>query len=238
MILDQIDHGVRTPAELRSLAAQANERLDGAPAGEILSWAFAEFGSRLAVTSSMSDAVMIHLAEQVAAGIDVIFLDTGYHFAETIGTRDAVESIYDVHVVNVLPELSVSEQDARYGKDLFARDPDLCCRMRKVEPLARVLAPYLAWATGVRRTDSLGRAGTPVVSFSESKQMIKVAPIATWTDDDVADYVEQHGLISNPLLADGYLSIGCEPCTAKPAGDDARGGRWAGLGKTECGIQL
>ena len=228
----------RTPAELRALAAEANERLEGAPAEEILRWAFAEFGARLAATSSMSDTVMIHLAERVAPGIDVIFLDTGYHFAETIGTRDAVEAIFDVHVVNVTPELSVAEQDVAYGKDLFARDPDQCCRMRKVEPLARVLAPYTAWATGVRRTDSVGRANTPVVSWSESKQMIKIAPIAGWTDDDVADYAEQHGLISNPLLADGYLSIGCEPCTAKPTGDDLRAGRWAGLGKTECGIQL
>ncbi len=217
---------------------EANERLADAPALEILQWAFAEFGAGLAVTSSMSDTVMIHLAEQVAPGMDVIFLDTGYHFAETIGTRDAVEAIFDVHVVNVQPELSVAEQDAKYGKDLFARDPDACCRMRKVEPLARVLKPYAAWATGVRRSDSLGRANTPVVSYAESKQMIKIAPIATWTDDDVADYVEAHGLISNPLLADGYLSIGCEPCTSKPTDDDARGGRWAGLGKTECGIQL
>lgn len=233
-----VDQAVRTPAQLRLLAEEANERLDRAPASEILSWAFAEFGPRLAVTSSMADTVMIHLAEQIAPGIDVIFLDTGYHFAETIGTRDAVESIFDVNVVNVRAELSVSEQDARYGKDLFAREPDACCRMRKVEPLARVLAPYVAWATGVRRSDSLARAKTPVVSYSENKQMIKVAPIATWTDDDVVDYVDQHGLISNPLLAEGYLSIGCEPCTVKPTGDDVRGGRWAGLGKTECGIQL
>ena len=233
-----VDQAVRTPARLQSMAEQANERLEGASASEILSWAFTEFGSRLAVTSSMADTVMIHLAEQIAPGIDVIFLDTGYHFAETIGTREAVESIFDVNVVNVRPELSVSEQDARYGKDLFAREPDVCCRLRKVEPLARVLAPYVAWATGVRRSDSVGRANTPVVSYSENKQMIKVAPIATWTDDDVVDYVERHGLISNSLLAEGYLSIGCEPCTVKPTGDDARGGRWAGLGKTECGIQL
>lgn len=233
-----VDQAVRTPGDLRLLAAEADRKLQGASAIEILTWAFEEFGTRLAVTSSMSDTVMIHLAERVAPGMDIIFLDTGYHFAETIGTRNAVEAIFDVHVVNVTAELTVAEQDAAYGKDLFAREPDACCGMRKVEPLARVLAPYAAWATGVRRADSLSRARTPLVSFSESKQMIKVAPIATWSDDDVTDYVEQNGLISNPLLADGYLSIGCEPCTAKPSGDDPRSGRWVGLGKTECGIQL
>jgi phosphoadenosine phosphosulfate reductase len=171
--------------------------------------------------------------------MDVIFLDTGYHFVETIGTRDAVSQVYDVNVVNVTPELSVAEQDATYGKDLFASDPDLCCKMRKVEPLGKALAPYAAWATGVRRADSAARARTKVVSYDKNKKMIKVAPIASWTDEQVEAYIAEHSLITNPLLADGYPSIGCEPCTSRPTGDgDPRSGRWAGLGKTECGIQL
>lgn len=225
--------------QLRALAERAGQELEGASAEEILAWGFARFGRRLAVTASMADTVMIHLAEKTAPGMDVIFLDTGYHFVETIGTRDAVEQIFDVNVVNVTPELTVAEQDARYGKDLFASNPDLCCKMRKVEPLGRVLKPYNAWATGLRRVDSARRADTPVVSFDNVKKMVKLAPIARWSDEDVATYIDKHGLISNPLLADGYPSIGCEPCTSRPVdGDDPRSGRWAGRGKTECGIQL
>ena len=225
--------------QLQDLAECAGRALEGAPAEEIMAWGFEQFGRRLAVTSSMADTVMINLAERTAPGLDVIFLDTGYHFVETIGTRDAVQQIFDVNVINATPELTVAEQDAAYGKDLFARDPDLCCQMRKVEPLGRALAPYAAWATGVRRADSARRASTKVVSWDNSKKMVKIAPIAGWSDDQVAAYVEEHGLISNPLLADGYPSIGCEPCTRRPiAGADSRSGRWAGTGKTECGIQL
>lgn len=225
--------------QLRALVERASRELEGAPATEIMAWGFEQFGRRLAVTSSMADTVMIHLAERTAPGLDVIFLDTGYHFVETIGTRDAVEQIFDVNVVNVTPELSVAEQDAVYGKNLFASNPDLCCTLRKVEPLGRALAPYAAWATGIRRSQSARRAGTRVVSWDNSKKMVKIAPIAGWSDDAVAAYAEEHGLISNPLLADGYPSIGCEPCTSRPdAGADARSGRWAGTGKTECGIQL
>ncbi|MBA8794899.1 phosphoadenosine phosphosulfate reductase [Friedmanniella endophytica] len=228
----------RSTDKLETIARDANMRLAHASAQEILAWGFEQFGYRMAVTSSMADTVMVHLAEQVAPGIDVIFLDTGYHFAETIGTRDAVEAMFDVHVVNVTPEQTVAQQDAAHGKDLFATNPDLCCKLRKVEPLNRVLAPYDAWATGVRRADSRSRARTQVVSYSPSKNMIRIAPIAGWSDQDVADYIERHGLIINPLLEDGYPSVGCEPCTSRPVGDDPRSGRWAGLGKSECGIQL
>lgn len=225
--------------ELQDLAERAGQELEGAPAEEIMAWGFELFGHRLAVTSSMADTVMVSLAERTAPGLDVIFLDTGYHFVETIGTRDAVQQIFDVNVINVTPELTVGEQNAIYGKDLFARDPDLCCRMRKVEPLGRALAPYAAWATGIRRADGGRRARTKVVAWDSSKKLVKIAPIAAWSDDQVTAYVERHGLISNPLLADGYPSIGCEPCTSRPlAGADSRSGRWAGTGKTECGIQL
>ncbi|QDP98773.1 phosphoadenylyl-sulfate reductase [Microlunatus elymi] len=228
-----------SPAELEALAERAGRELEGAPAEEIMAWAFARFGRRLAVTSSMADTVMIHLAERTAPGLDVIFLDTGYHFVETIGTRDAVEQVFDVNVINVTPELTVAQQDAKYGKDLFASNPDLCCAMRKVEPLGRALQPYKAWATGVRRADNARRAGTKVVGYDRAKKLVKIAPIAAWSDDEVATYIDDHGLISNPLLADGYPSIGCEPCTSRPIdGSDPRSGRWAGRGKTECGIQL
>jgi phosphoadenosine phosphosulfate reductase len=227
---------VSTVLDLSDLAAQANRDLESASALEILQWAHDEFGSKLVVASSMADTVMIHLAEQVAPGIDVIFLDTGYHFVETIGTRDAVKLVHNVNVINVTPEQTVAEQDATWGKDLFARDPDLCCTLRKVAPLGKALQPYAAWASGLRRVDSPARANTPVVAWDATRKLIRIAPIASWTDEDVARYIEINNLMINPLLDDGYASIGCEPCTRRAAKDDPRAGRWIGFAKIECGI--
>ncbi len=225
-----------TALDLSDLAAQANRDLENASALEILQWAYDEFGSKLVVTSSMADTVMIHLAEQVAPGIDVIFLDTGYHFVETIGTRDAVKLVHNVNVINVTPEQTVAEQDATWGKDLFARDPDLCCALRKVAPLGKALQPYAAWASGMRRSDSPTRTNTPVVAWDATRKLIRIAPIAAWTDEDVARYIEINNLMINPLLDDGYASIGCEPCTRRAPKDDPRAGRWVGFAKIECGI--
>ena len=227
-----------TALDLSEVADRANRDLEGASALEILTWAHREFGSKLVIASSMADTVMIHLAEQVAAGIDVIFLDTGYHFIETIGTRDAVKLVHNVNVINVTPEQTVAEQDATWGKDLFARDPDQCCALRKVAPLGKALVPYAAWATGVRRADSPARANTPLVAWDPGRKLIRIAPIAAWTDEDVARYIEINSLMINPLLEDGYTSIGCEPCTSRAAKEDPRAGRWAGFAKTECGINL
>jgi len=227
-----------TLLDLSELAAQASRELEGATALEILGWAHEEFGGGLVVTSSLADTVMVSLAERVAPGMDVIFLDTGYHFVETIGTREAVRLVHDVNLINVLPELTVAEQDAAYGKDLFRTSPDQCCGMRKVAPLGKALAPYTAWASGVRRADSAARAATPVVAWDPKRRLVKVSPIAAWTDEDVTAYIDENSLMINPLLEDGYPSIGCEPCTVRATGPDARSGRWAGLGKTECGIHL
>jgi phosphoadenosine phosphosulfate reductase len=224
--------------QMRALAIQANRELEDATATEILTWAFERFGSGLVLTSSLADTVMIHLAEQVAPGIDVIFLDTGYHFVETIGTRDAVQAVHNVNLISLTPVQTVAEQDATWGKDLFARNPDQCCALRKVEPLNAALAGYTAWASGLRRADSPARAKTPIVSYDTKRKLIKVAPIARWSDADVADYIERFGLMVNPLLDDGYTSIGCEPCTQRADASDPRSGRWAGIGKTECGIHL
>jgi phosphoadenosine phosphosulfate reductase len=222
---------------LSVLAERAGEELEHAPAEEIVRWAVETFGDRVCATSSMADAVVAHLISQVKPGIDVLFLDTGYHFAETIGTRDAVAAVYDVNVVNVTPELTVAEQDARHGKDLFARNPDLCCAMRKVAPLEKALAPYDAWITGLRRDESSSRADAKVVSWDETKGKVKICPIARWTRADVDAYVAKHGILLNPLLMDGYTSVGCRPCTRRTLeGEDARAGRWAGLSKIECGI--
>jgi len=222
---------------LAEVAERAGDELEGASAAEILRWAAETFGDRLCVTSSMADAVVPHLASVAKPGIDVLFLETGLHFAETIGTRDAVGAVYDVNVVNVQPALTVAEQEATYGPRLWERDPDLCCALRKKAPLERALAPYDAWITGLRRDESPSRAGIKVVSWDAEKAKVKICPIAAWTQDDVDAYVEKHAILLNPLLMDGYTSVGCRPCTRRTLdGEDARAGRWAGFSKTECGI--
>jgi phosphoadenosine phosphosulfate reductase len=227
----------RTAGELRELASIAGPELELAPAELIIEWAVETFGDRFCVTSSMADAALAHLAGQVSPGIDVVFLDTGYHFAETIGTRDAVAATLPVNVVTAQPEQTVAEQDAAYGKDLYRTDPDLCCALRKVAPLQNALERYDAWATGLRRDETHNRVITPVVGWDEQKGKVKVSPLARWSEDDVARYIEDNNVLVNPLLHDGYPSIGCWPCTRRVApGEDKRAGRWAGTNKTECGI--
>ncbi|MEU8587487.1 phosphoadenylyl-sulfate reductase [Streptomyces sp. NPDC048664] len=227
----------RGTEELRELAERAGRELEDASALEILRWAAATFKDRFCVTSSMEDAVVAHLASRAMPGVDVVFLDTGYHFPETIGTRDAVEAVMDVNVITLTPRRSVAEQDAEYGPRLHDRDPDLCCKLRKVQPLEEGLAGYDAWATGLRREESPTRADTPVVGWDEGRRKVKVSPIARWSQEDVEAYIAEHGVLTNPLLMDGYASVGCAPCTRRVlAGEDARAGRWAGRTKTECGL--
>jgi len=225
------------PEQMRTLAEQAAEELADAPAEEVIRWAVDTFGERICVTSSMTDAVIIHLASAVQPGIEVVFLDTGYHFAETIGTRDAVAEVYQVRLLNITPLQTVAEQDAEYGPRLHERDPDQCCALRKVEPLERALKPYAAWINGMRREESPTRADIPVVAYDAKRDMVKISPLAAWTQDDLDAYIADHGVLTNPLFLEGYTSIGCEPCTRKPLpGEDPRAGRWAGNAKTECGL--
>jgi phosphoadenosine phosphosulfate reductase len=227
----------RSEDELRDLVRHAGAELELAPAEVIIEWAVATFGDRFCITSSMADAVLAHLASTVAPGVDVVFLDTGYHFAETIGTRDAVAATLPVNVLSIEPVQSVAEQDATYGKDLFARDPDLCCALRKVKPLEQALRGYDAWATGLRRAETHNRVIAPVIGWDTKKRKVKVSPLARWSDEQIEKYIADNGVLVNPLQYDGYPSIGCAPCTRRvAAGADPRSGRWAGTGKTECGI--
>lgn len=227
----------RDARELRAVVERAAPGLADATATEVAAWAAAEFGGSLAVACSMADAVLPHLVSRSAPGVDVLFLETGYHFPETVATRHRVAALLPIHVVDVLPVLTVAEQDAAYGAELFARDPAACCRMRKVEPLAARLAGYEAWVTGVRRDEAPSRAGTPIVTWDDAHGLVKINPLAAWTLDDLLAYATEYDVTLNPLLTDGYPSIGCEPCTSRVApGDDPRSGRWAGLAKTECGI--
>jgi phosphoadenosine phosphosulfate reductase len=227
----------RSPEELEQLVRHAGAELELAPAEDIIEWAVATFGERFCITSSMGDAVLAHVASRVSPGIDVVFLDTGYHFAETIGTRDAVEATMPVNLITITPVQSVAEQDAAYGPELFARDPDRCCALRKVAPLRDALESYDAWATGLRRAETHNRVIAPVIGWDAKKGKVKVSPLARWTDEQVDTYIAENGVLVNPLQYDGYPSIGCWPCTQRVApGEDPRSGRWAGFAKTECGI--
>jgi phosphoadenosine phosphosulfate reductase len=236
-----------TEEQLRELAERGATEMEGASAVDILRWTDEHFGGvggprgwatcQYVLACNMQDAVMVSLASDVRPGVPVLFLDTGYHFAETIGTRDAVDAVYDIHLLNITPEHSVREQDELLGKDLFARNPNECCRLRKVLPLRRALRGYAAWVSGLRRVEAPTRANAPVIGFDDSFKVVKVNPIAAWTDEEVDQYIADNDVLINPLVDEGYPSIGCAPCTAKPAeGEDPRSGRWQGRNKVECGL--
>lgn len=243
-----------TEDELREIATRGAHEL-GAEASpeDLLRWTAETFGDNFVVASNMQDAALVDLAvnhvdrDLVGGAVKILFLDTGYHFAETIGTRDAVEQVYNhgaerlarpgVEMVNLTPEHSVAEQDELLGRNLFARDPGECCRLRKVMPLRAGLSGYDAWVTGIRRVEAPTRANAPLISFDEGFGLVKINPIAPWSDETMQDYIDSHGVLVNPLVDEGYPSIGCAPCTAKPEpGSDPRSGRWAGRAKTECGL--
>lgn len=238
-VLETASPVLRPTLDLEDIVDSAADALEGASALEVIRWASATFGDRICLTSSMSDAALIHLVSKVKPGIDVLFVDTGYHFAETIGTRDAVEAVYPVNVINVTPTRTVEEQERDLGPRLYGRNPDLCCHLRKVEPLGRALEGYMAWFSGIRRDETTSRKARRVVEWDRRRGMVKVNPILDWSEAEIIDYMADNGVLVNPLHYDDYPSIGCEPCTSRVApGEDPRSGRWAGSGKTECGINL
>lgn len=233
----------RSPEQLEAIALAGAEELGSltdaeATAEQVIAWVVRTFAPEaVAVACSMADAALPHLVAERIPGVDVLFLETGYHFVETIATRDEVARTLDVRIVDVLPELTVAEQDAAHGKDLFARDPAACCAMRKVAPLQAALGGYEVWITGVRREEAPTRANTPLVTWDAKNGLIKVNPVAAWSWQDLSAYAATNGVPMNLLLDYGYPSIGCRPCTRPVAqGEDPRSGRWAGLDKTECGL--
>jgi phosphoadenosine phosphosulfate reductase len=226
-------------SRLRETVHRGARELVGASATEILSWADDALEHRVVVASSMQDAVVVDLAARVRPGFDVVFLDTGYHFAETLLMRDAVSATYDIRLINVQPGQTVEEQDARHGPQLHDRNPDLCCFLRKVTPLNTVLGLYDGWVTGLRRGETASRGAAAPIEWDERRQIVKINPVVDWSDEDVAAYVGEHDILVNLLKSDGYASIGCAPCTARiEPGQDPRSGRWSGTGKSECGIHL
>ena len=214
--------------DLGELAAISAE-LERKPASATVRWAWERFGNCIVLASSFQDAVLLDIAMKAAPDIEVVFLDTQYHFEETLQYVKALETRYDLNLTVMQP---LVEPD-----DLWEIDTNECCTLRKVEPLARALDGKQAWMTGLRRSEAATRANAAVVGLDVGRGVVKVNPIATWSDADVAAYVRDHGLPEHPLRDEGYLSIGCWPCT-RPVGtgEDARAGRWSGTGKVECGL--
>lgn len=218
------------------LVAQWADQLYDADAETILGWAAEHAPGRIAVTLSMENTVLAELASRYLPESDFLFLDTGYHFAETLEVAEQVAKRYPQELVTALPHLSRAEQDSVYGKNLYRNNPTACCRMRKMEPLAVNLSPYVGWVTGLRRVDGPTRAQAPALSLDATGRL-KISPIITWSLADTEDYIAAQQLIIHPLTTQGYPSIGCETCTLPVAeGEDPRAGRWAGSNKTECGL--
>jgi phosphoadenosine phosphosulfate reductase len=221
-----VDFGA-PPAPRPSWFAAVARQLANAPAAEVLAWAVATFGSDLTVATSMQDGVLVDLAVRADPGVEVVFLDTGFHFAETLETARRIEARYGLNLVRLRPD-----DDAPTYR---TRGTEACCDARKVDPLDRHLAERDAWVTGLRRAESPSRASAATLEWDAARGLVKVNPIVAWTDDDVAAYVVAHDILVNPLRDKGFDSIGCAPCTLPGAG---RSGRWAGSDRLECGLHL
>jgi phosphoadenosine phosphosulfate reductase len=208
--------------------ASLNEAFETAPASAVIRWAVETFGDGLVLAASFEDVVLIDLATKVAPGIEVIFLDTEAHFPETLAFVDDVRARYDLNLTVTKP-----------GPEAAAHPcgSEQCCQFRKVAPLRRAVQGNRAWLTSLKRDDGPTRADAPIVSWDAAFGLVKVNPLATWTNADISSYLADHDLPVHPLVSQGYLSIGCAPTTRPVAeGEDPRAGRWAGLDKSECGL--
>ena len=225
---------------MEQIAAQTAVDLADADAEDILRWAVATFGDRICVTSSMTDAVIVHMASAIRPGIDVVFLDTGYHFAETIGTRDAVAAVYPVNLINVDTVADGGRAGCRTrSPDCTGATPTCAATCARSSRWNAPCSRYDAWITGLRRDETIERRDAGPVEWDGRREMVKVNPIVSWQQKQVDDYIAENGILVNPLVYDGYPSIGCSTCTRRVApGEDPRSGRWAGTGKTECGIHM
>lgn len=216
------------------------ERLEGADPREVIEWAVETYGDNLALSASFGGGegmALLDMISKITDEVTVLTIDTGFIFKETAEFREEVMRHYKLPLEVLRPSLTVEEQVERWGEQMRTCTPDLCCQVRKIEPLQRALDRYDAWMTGIRREQTPQRAGTKAVVWDERYGAAKIAPLAYWTDEQVWAYVEEHDVPVNPLLHQGYKSIGCEPQT-RPVHDDEdpRAGRWAGLDKTECGL--
>jgi phosphoadenosine phosphosulfate reductase len=218
-----------------------NALFQGRPAEELLSWAAARFGQQLVLTCSFGGAsgmVLLDMLARIGCATPVIFLDTDLLFPETYTLVEAVERRYGIAIERRRPALTLEQQALQEGPRLYARDPDRCCAIRKVQPLAEALKPYDAWVSGIRRDQSASRVSTELAQWNARHGLVKLSPLALWTERDVWRYIHANDVPYNPLLDRGYPSLGCAPCTRAASAADPRAGRWAGFAKVECGIHL
>lgn len=231
-------HQLQQPHQLEQLNAEFE---DGYPQ-DVLRWAAGNFGERLAVVTSFQPTgiVALHMLSEIAPQTPVLTLDTGLLFPETYALIDALEERLKLRLIRVHPQQTVEQQAQTYGPELWARDPDRCCNLRKVVPLDQALVGYDAWITGLRRDQSAGRAAVPIVAWDKKYNKVKLCPFAAWTEDMIWLYIHAYELPYNELHDKGYPSIGCYPCTqAVEAGTvNKRAGRWANNDKTECGLHV
>lgn len=217
-----------------------NARLASAPAQDVLAWAIAEFGERIVLTCSFGGAsgmVLLDMVVRLNRNTPILFLDTNLLFPETYALAERAARHYGIEVALHQPALTLEQQDRSLGAELYRSDPDRCCGVRKVTPLAEALKPFDAWISGIRRDQSATRASTEIVQWSAKHNLLKISPLAWWSERDVWRYIHANGVPYNPLLDQGFPSLGCAPCTI-PTNGDSRAGRWAGTGKVECGIHL
>jgi phosphoadenosine phosphosulfate reductase len=224
---------------------ELNARFEKASPQDILRWALLDSGlDRVAIASAFQaeGTAIMHLAVQVKPDVPVLFLETGFHFAETLAFKERLTELLGLNVVELTGDHTVEGQAREFGERLYERDPHLCCELNKVIPFQRALRGLDLWITGMRRDSSWTRKDTPIVDqyeLEDGKTLVKVNPIANWTKQDAWRYLKEHDLPHNPLYDLGYASIGCAPCTRMlMAGEDERAGRWAGQTKTECGIHV
>jgi len=221
----------------------ASALLEDATPEEIISWALGEFGDRIAIATGFGPEgsalidVAVKLSPKTRAALNIFFLDTGFLFPETYRLRERLEARYGVKIRAFQTSLTPELQHRNYGPNLWSRDPDLCCRLRKIEPLKEALVGLDAWVTGIRRDQTADRSGAGVVEWDYRYQLVKLNPFARWTRREVWDYIVRNDVPYNPMHDQGYTSIGCSHCTrATIAGEDERAGRWPGFKKTECGL--
>lgn len=217
-----------------------NDQFEQATPPEILRWSWQTFGPDVAASSAFQpqSLPLLHLIAQTCPELPVIFLDTGFHFPETLAFRDEIAARLGLNLVILRPAIEPSELAAQHGAGLYRRDPDLCCYINKVEPMRRAMTGRRAWISGVRREQTAHRRQLSILE-PQPDGLLKIHPLLTWTGQDIWQYMDDHQLPTHPLFSQGYMSIGCAPCT-RPifSGEDERAGRWAGRQKTECGLHM
>jgi phosphoadenosine phosphosulfate reductase len=224
--------------EKEALINQKAEEFENASPETVIAWAVQTFPNiTFACSFGAEDVVLVDMLQKISPASDIFYLDTDFHFKETYETRDRMAEKYGLKFVQVKSKLTPEEQAAEHGDELWKSDPNSCCGIRKVEPLTRILTEYEAWITGIRRDQAPTRANAKKVEYDTKFGLVKFNPLASWTSEDVWDYIRANDIIYNPLHNQNYPSIGCEYCTKQVMpGEDPRAGRWAGNEKTECGL--